>query len=179
MKWKTEKRKISELKECEYNPRQLTKKQYKDLKKSISKFGLCEIPVINKDNTIIAGHQRIKILKEKSPDAEIEVRVPLKKLNKEQFDEYLIRSNKNTGEWDYDELANHYEIEDLIEYGFDESELGLETLDELVNNEKKAMESCNNKNVITITFAHAEDLQNAETSIVEIASQYKAKWKIG
>ena len=126
MKWKTEKRKISDLKECEYNPRQLTKKQYKDLKKSLDKFGLCEIPVINTDNTIIAGHQRIKILKEKSPDAEIEVRVPSKKLNKEQFDEYLIRSNKNTGEWDFDTLANSFEMDALYEFGFEPIDFGFD-----------------------------------------------------
>ena len=173
MIWKTEKRKISELKECKYNPRQLTKKQYKDLKNSLNNFGLAEIPVINKDNTIIAGHQRIKILKEKSPDAEIEVRVPSKKLNKEQFDEYLIRSNKNTGEWDWDALANSFEMDDLYEFGFEAIDFGFDVAEEKQESpEPKPM------NKIVITFDSPEKLQEAETSITEIASKYNAKWKV-
>ena len=173
MKWKTEKRKISDLKECEYNPRQLTKKQYKDLKSSLDKFGLCEIPVINTDNTIIAGHQRIKILKEKSPDAEIEARVPSKKLNKEQFDEYLIRSNKNMGEWDWDALANSFEMDALYEFGFEPVDFGFD-----VTEEKKESPEPKPMNKIVITFDSPEKLQEAETSITEIASKYNAKWKV-
>ena len=34
--------KISELKQAEYNPRRLTKKQYEDLKASLEKFGLVD-----------------------------------------------------------------------------------------------------------------------------------------
>lgn len=37
-------------------------------------------------------------------EEEIDVRVPNRKLTQEEFDEYLIRSNKNTGEWDIDLL---------------------------------------------------------------------------
>ena len=41
--WKTEKRKISDLVPTEHNPRRLTDKQYKDLKKSLEK-NLTSIP---------------------------------------------------------------------------------------------------------------------------------------
>ena len=121
--WKTEKRKISELIPTENNPRQLTDKQYKDLKKSLSKFDLAEIPAINKDNTILAGHMRLKVLYELKGDCEIDVRVPNKQLSPKEAEEYLIRSNKNTGEWDYESLANSFEINDLQEWGFDLDEL--------------------------------------------------------
>ena len=178
IEFKTEKRKISDLKGCDYNPRQLTKKQYNDLKKSISKFNYAEIAVINTDNTIVAGHQRLRILGElKGLDHEVEVRVPNRELTKEEFDEYLVRSNKNNGEWDWDILANDFEIDDLKDWGFDDSEFGFETLDNLCDKEDRIEKSGNN-NVMTITFAHPEDLQEAETSIVEIASKYKAKWKV-
>lgn len=131
IEFKTEKRKISDLKGCDYNPRQLTKKQYNDLKKSISKFNYVEIVVINTDNTIVAGHQRLRILGElKGLDHEIEVRVPNRELTKEEFDEYLIRSNKNTGEWDWDILANDFEIDDLKDWGFEDSEFGFGFEDE-------------------------------------------------
>ena len=131
IEFKTEKRKISDLKGCDYNPRQLTKKQYNDLKKSISKFNYAEIAVINTDNTIVAGHQRLRILGElKGLDHEVEVRVPNRELTKEEFDEYLIRYNKNNGEWDWDILANDFEIDNLKDWGFDDSEFGFGFEDE-------------------------------------------------
>ena len=64
IEWHNETRLLSELIPYEFNPRQLTKKQYKDLTKSLKKFNLAEIPAINTDNKIIAGHQRIRILTE-------------------------------------------------------------------------------------------------------------------
>jgi len=127
IKWHTEKRKLSELIPYDKNPRQLTKIQHQDLTKSIKKFDLAEIPAINTDNIIIAGHQRITILKEQQNgnDIEIDVRVPSRKLTDQEFKEYNIRSNKNMGEWDFDMLANNFEFEDLKDWGFTEKQLGV------------------------------------------------------
>ena len=127
LKWHTEKRKLSELIPYDKNPRQLSKKQHEDLTKSIKKFNLAEIPAINTDNVICAGHQRLMILKEQSNgDTEIDVRVPNRKLTQKEFQEYLIRSNKNTGEFDFEKLAD-FDFEDLKEYGFLEQELNFKT----------------------------------------------------
>jgi ParB-like chromosome segregation protein Spo0J len=127
LEWETKKIKLSSIKEFEYNPRQLSKKQYNDLKKSIQKFNYVEVAAIDFDNTLIAGHQRLRVLKDlEGDDIEIDVRVPNRKLTDKEFKEYLVRSNKNTGDWDYDVLANTYEIEELIEYGFTEEELEIQ-----------------------------------------------------
>jgi hypothetical protein len=40
-------RKISELKPAEYNPRQLTDKQYKDIKESLERFGFVDPVIVN------------------------------------------------------------------------------------------------------------------------------------
>ncbi len=130
LEWETKKIKLSSIKEFEYNPRQLSKKQYQDLKKSIKKFNYVEVAAIDFDNTLIAGHQRLRVLNDlEGDDIEIDVRVPNRKLTDKEFKEYLVRSNKNTGEWDYDILANTYEIEELIEYGFTEEELQVEEME--------------------------------------------------
>ena len=124
LKWHTEKRKLSELIPYDKNPRQLSKKQHEDLTKSIKKFDLAEIPAINTDNVICAGHMRTMILKEQNngTDIEIDVRVPNRKLTPKEFQEYLIRSNKNTGEFDFEKLAD-FEFEDLKDWGFEDYEL--------------------------------------------------------
>jgi ParB-like chromosome segregation protein Spo0J len=124
IEWKTEKRKIKDLIPTENNPRILTEKQYNDLKKSLNKFDLAEIPAINTNGKILAGHMRLKILKElKGDDLKIDVRVPNRELTEKESKEYLIRSNKNTGEWDWDILNTDYEIEDLSNWGFENIDL--------------------------------------------------------
>lgn len=124
MKWTTETRKLSEIIPYEHNPRQMTSDQYEALKASLEKFSLAEIPVINTDNKLLAGHQRVKILLELyGKDYEIPVRIPDKKLTEKDCQEYNIRSNKNTGSWDFDILANVFESEDLVQWGFSLDEL--------------------------------------------------------
>lgn len=121
--WHTEKRKVKELIPYGKNPRKLTNDQADQLKKSVKRFDLVEIPAVDKDNKIIAGHQRIKImLLLKRGEEEIDVRVPSRKLTKSEFEEYNIRSNKNTGEWAWDMLANFNE-DFLSEIGFSSEEL--------------------------------------------------------
>ena len=59
---KIENIKASKLKPATYNPRQISTKQYKDLSKSIATFGLVDPIIVNKDMTVIGGHQRLKVL---------------------------------------------------------------------------------------------------------------------
>jgi hypothetical protein len=122
--WSTEKRKVSQLKEYSKNPRQIDKEQFQHLLKSMEKFDYVEIVAIDLDNTIIAGHMRVKALKKLKRQSEmIDVRVPSRKLTDEEFQEYLIRSNLNTGEWDWDCLANSFDAVNLLSYGFTEQQL--------------------------------------------------------
>lgn len=122
--WKTEERKISELKPYEKNPRQIGKDEFNQLLKSMEKFDYVELVAVDLDNTIVAGHMRIKAMKKLKKNSDIiEVRVPSRKLTDEEFREYLIRSNRNKGQFDYDMLANEYEPVELLNYGFKEKEL--------------------------------------------------------
>lgn len=115
---------ISELIWAEYNPRQLTQDQFKNLKDSITRFGIVDPIIINNNpdrtNIVIGGHQRIKIAEKiginEIPCVELNLT-----LDKER--ELNVRLNKNTGEWDWDILANQFDLEDLQEWGFDEDEL--------------------------------------------------------
>tara|TARA_R110000824_G_scaffold335511_1_gene522057 strand:+ start:475 stop:981 length:507 start_codon:yes stop_codon:yes gene_type:complete len=112
---------INNLNPAEYNPRQISNKQYEDLKASIDKFGLVDPIIINSDNTVIGGHQRLKVLRELGAKKIPTVRV---NLSKEDERELNIRLNKSGGEWDMDVLANEFDIVDLKEWGFKDIELG-------------------------------------------------------
>ena len=109
---------------AEYNPRQLKKEQYQNIKESLQRFGFVDSVIINKNkdrkNIIIGGHQRVKVAKDlkytEVPCLELDL-----SLDKEK--ELNIRLNKNVGEWDYDILANLFDFNDLMDWGFTEDDL--------------------------------------------------------
>ena len=126
---KIESKLITELKPATYNPRQISSKQYKDLKESIKKFGLVDPIIVNKDNTVIGGHQRLKICKDLKY---VDVDCVVLDLSKEEERELNIRLNKNTGDFDMDILANEFDIEELTDWGFKHIDLDV-NIDKIVD----------------------------------------------
>lgn len=122
--WHLEKRKLSDLTDHPRNPRKLSKDDAKQLKESLQKFGVIDKPVITPSGMIIGGHQRKQILK-KLAVKEIECWVPDRELTDKEVDELNIRLNKNQGEWDFEKLANEWEITDLLDWGFSLDEFGM------------------------------------------------------
>jgi DNA modification methylase len=121
--WRTEVRTVDELIPQKINPRKITDAQMSALKKSLKKFGLAEIPCLNKNGTILAGHQRIRALQLLGRgDEKIDVRVPSRQLTKKEADQYLIGSNKLGGDFDYD-LLKEFDIDLLTDAGFESIEL--------------------------------------------------------
>lgn len=141
--WHTETRKVSALIPNDQNPRVMSPKQIEDLKKSLKKFNLVEIPVVDRDNTVIAGHQRLMVLKLLGRENEtIEVRVPNRKLTKSEYDQYLLTSNRVHGDWDWKKIAAGFDMEMLKASGFDDTDLShlfddLEVADDDFNTEKE------------------------------------------
>ena len=95
--WTSEKRKVSDLTPAKYNPRQMTEEQAKQLTTSLERFNLADPIVINNDNKIIGGHQRIAIYKlHGKHEVDVDVRVPSRKLTPEEEKELNLRLNKNS-----------------------------------------------------------------------------------
>ena len=111
---------INELKESEYNPRQATKKEYDDLKKSIERFGFVDPLIVNsaanRKNIIIGGHFRYRVAKDMGIKEVPVVYVNVPDIEKEK--ELNLRLNKNTGEWDFKLLAN-FDEKLLLDVGFE------------------------------------------------------------
>ena len=122
MKIKT--RKISDLIRAEYNPRELTKEQQNQLTDSLKRFGLVDPIIVNthkdRKNILVGGHQRMKVWESMGNETIPTVEVNLS-LEKEK--ELNVRLNKNTGQFDMELIQEHFETDDLIEWGFDAEEL--------------------------------------------------------
>lgn len=115
---------IEDLKPAEYNPRRMTEKQAKDLKDSILEFGLVDPLLVNehpeRKNVVIGGHQRLEIAKKIGLT---QVPVVYVNLSPEKEKELNLRLNKNVGEWDFDILANEFDLSALQEIGFSTNDL--------------------------------------------------------
>ena len=123
--WTVEKRKLSDLKEHDNNPRQFTEKGMKDLENSINSIGFMQPININQDGTILSGHARTKKLKDMG-EVEVDVYVPDRVLTPKQEEEVLVRANANTaGQWDFDILANNFDLEEITDWGLDEHYCGV------------------------------------------------------
>lgn len=126
LEWSTVQRKVKDLIPYEFNPRKLSEDKKEKLRKSLEKFNLAEIPAVNLDNTIVAGHQRVVILLEIGRGEDlIDVRVPNRMLTEEEFKQYNITSNIPTGDWDIDMLNDVFGDIDLMSLGLDVSKIVL------------------------------------------------------
>jgi len=121
--WTTVQRKVNDLIPQKINPRKISDKQMSDIKKSLQKYNLVEIPAIDTDETILAGHQRIRALQLLDRGEEIiDVRIPNRKLTESESKQYLIASNKLGGFWDFEALKS-FDMELLQLAGFEDMEI--------------------------------------------------------
>jgi len=123
---------INQLIPADYNPRMIDSKELDKLKRSIKEHGFVEPVVVNKDRTIIGGHQRIKAARELGFTEVPCVMVDLPKGKEKTLN---LALNRISGEWDNEKLqqilAGMTEDEQELT-GFDKSEI-TKQLDQMLN----------------------------------------------
>jgi len=125
---------ISVIKPNEENPRYITDAKFKKLVKSIKEFPemLETRPLVVDENMIVlGGNMRLKALKSAGV---FEVPVhQVKGWTEEQKKEFIIKDNLGYGEWDWDMVANGWDIQTLNDWGLDIPQF--ETYDEEIEEE--------------------------------------------
>ncbi|HFU3943069.1 TPA: site-specific DNA-methyltransferase [Streptococcus suis] len=97
---------LFELHPASYNPRKKLKKgdkEYEKIKQSLLKFGYVDPIIVNKDLTVIGGHQRLTVLKDLDYET---AKCVIVDLSKEDEKALNIALNKITGQWDDQLLAD-------------------------------------------------------------------------
>lgn len=138
-----ERRELKDLRPAEYNPRKaLTPddKDYQDILNSIGHFSYVDPIIVNKDGTVIGGHQRITVLLDMGYTEADVVVVDLSKSDEKALN---IALNKIDGKWDELKLRDLLVELDLGDYdisltGFDNKEL--DELIELTDYEPEVQE---------------------------------------
>ena len=115
-----QKSKISEIKLNPNNPRLIKDDKFTKLVQSIKDFPeMLDIRpiVVNTDMVILGGNMRFKACKEAGLK-EVPI-IIADNLTEEQQREFLIKDNTSGGEWDFEMLANEWDVEQLEEWGLD------------------------------------------------------------
>lgn len=112
--------KLSEIIPNPNNPRQIKDDKFKKLVESIKNFPemLSLRPIVVNDNMVVlGGNMRLKACKEAGLK-EVPI-IKASELTDEQQKEFIIKDNVGFGEWDWDQLANEWDVEQLTEWGLD------------------------------------------------------------
>lgn len=112
--------KISEVKLNPNNPRIIKDDKFSKLVKSIKELPeMLEIRpiVVNADMIVLGGNMRLKACKEAGLK-EVPI-IIADNLTEEQQREFLIKDNVSGGEWDFEMLANEWDVEQLEDWGLD------------------------------------------------------------
>ena len=115
---KIEKIKIDKLKPNPNNPRTINQINFKKLKKSIQEFPkMLELrPIVVDENYIVlGGNMRLQALKDLGIKEVFCVQE--NELSEQQKQQFIIKDNVGFGAWDFDRLANEWEIENLDDWG--------------------------------------------------------------
>ena len=115
-----EKVKISEVKPNKDNPRTISKDKRKKLVQSIKEFpDMLKIRpiVVDSDMVVLGGNMRLQACK----DAKLKEIYIIKadELTEAQKREFIVKDNVGFGEWDWDVLANEWDIDELEGWGLD------------------------------------------------------------
>lgn len=127
--WTPEKRNLSDLKDLPNNPRLIKGEAFERLKKSIEERGYHGVLKLDTEDIIISGNQSKKALLALGI-TEVNTLKPDRALTKQERDKIILESNRSAGEWDFNILGNEFELEDLLDVGFKESELDIDLSDD-------------------------------------------------
>ena len=112
--------KITEVKVNPNNPRIIKDDKFKKLVQSIKDFpemlNLRPI-VVNGDMVVLGGNMRLKACKEAGLK-EVPI-IKAEDLTEDQQREFIIKDNVGFGEWEWDEIANNWDVEQLDAWGLD------------------------------------------------------------
>ena len=112
--------KIKDIKNNPNNPRIIKDDKFKKLVASIREFPkMLEIRpiVVNDDMIVLGGNMRLKAIKELGlTEAPV---IKISDLTDDEQRQFIIKDNAGFGEWDWNMLANEWDVEDLEKWGLD------------------------------------------------------------
>jgi hypothetical protein len=168
--------KITEVIANPNNPRLIKDDKFKKLVKSIQDFPdmLNVRPiVVNKDMVVLGGNMRLKAIKEAG---HTEVAVEIVDWNEQQQKEFIIKDNASFGDWDWDDLANNWDAQELTEWGLDIPNFNIEGFAD--KNKELSLDDVTDSMTINLKFTE-DEYYIVKDQLLKIASTpEQAIWKL-
>ena len=159
--------KISKIKSNPNNPRIIKDDKFKKLCKSISELPkMMELrPIVVDENFVVqGGNMRLKALTElgykEIPDEWVK---QAKDFSQDELKEFIIKDNVGFGEWDWDDLANNWDVEKLEDWGLDIPNLFNKDYEEIEQSGYDATQQW----FLNIQFENEEDCQIWYNKLIE------------
>jgi hypothetical protein len=168
--------KITEIKPNPSNPRIIKDDKFKKLVTSIEKFPeMADVRpiVVNMDMVVIGGNMRLRAMKESGWK---EAPVQMVDWTEEQQKEFIIKDNLGYGEWDWDDLANNWDEQELTDWGLDILNFNTEGFAD--KNKELSLDDVTDS--MTITLKYTEDEYHiVKDALLKLASTpEQAIWKL-
>lgn len=169
-----------QLEGLQANPRQITEEQFEKLKNNITAYpelleyrGLMVYPNNGKYITI-GGNMRLKALQDLGIEKAPCIVLP-EDTTTEQLQAYIILDNDNFGRWDWDKLADEWDVDFLDGMGIDNPLLIGKEWDELPYIEDEQKEPTLDKDIkitVVIPFEEKDIRAKVELAVKEALKPY-------
>jgi hypothetical protein len=168
--------KITEVISNPNNPRLIKDDKFKKLVKSIQDFPdmLNVRPiVVNKDMVVLGGNMRLKAIKEAGIK---EINVDIVDWNEQQQKEFIVKDNVGYGEWDWNDLANNWDSEELTDWGLDIPNFNTEGFAD--KNKELSLDDVTDSMTITLKYTEEEYHIVKDALLNLAATPEQAIWKL-
>ena len=168
---------INTVKANPNNPRIIKDDKFAKLVKSINEFpqmlNLRPI-VVNDDMVVLGGNMRLKACKEAGLK-EIPI-IKASELTEQQQKEFIVKDNVGFGEWDWNDLANNWDAEQLQEWGLDIP--GFDNISFEDKNKELSLDDISDSMTINLKYTE-EEYYIVKESLSKIApTPEQAIWKL-
>jgi len=168
--------KITEVISNPNNPRLIKDDKFKKLVKSIQDFPdmLNVRPiVVNQDMVVLGGNMRLKAIKEAGIK---EINVDIVDWNEQQQKEFIVKDNVGYGEWDWDDLANNWDAQELTDWGLDIPNFNTEGFAD--KNKELSLDDVTDSMTITLKYTEEEYHIVKDALLKLAATPEQAIWKL-
>lgn len=169
--------KLSQIKPNNDNPRYITDDKFEKLVKSIKNFPemLEKRPIIvDEKNVVLGGNMRLRACKEAGLKT-----IPIivaENWSEEQKQEFIIKDNVGFGQWDWDIIANEWDVDKLEDWGLDvfiPTDVELDNFfEDAEQDDKKA------KGKIILEYSEEEAAQVKEELLKVASTVEQAVWQL-
>ena len=168
---------IKEIKPNPNNPRLIKDHKFKQLVKSIQDFPqMLELRpiVIDENNMVLGGNMRLKACIEAGM-TDVPV-IHANNLSEEKKKEFIVKDNVGYGEWDWDDLANNWDAQELTDWGLDIPNFDTEGFSD--KNKELSLDDVTDSMTITLKYTEDEYHIVKDALLKLAATPEQAIWKL-